>query len=293
MGAWAAVIRSLLSLSLGCALGAASACAGTSGKLIQTGGVSSVEGAGGGGVATWATITGYGTREQVGANAHATQIRLKDFQFNSAGAAVGLFDRLELSFAEQRLETDAVGVALGLGGGFALRQEIVGLKLRLYGDALYYQDTWVPQVSVGAQFKKADHGALLRALGADDDDSVDFYLALTKVALAKSLMLSATVRSTEANQMGLLGFGGDRGRDRHFEFEGSAAWLPTRHVALGAEFRTNPDNLRFAKGDDYRDVFVALFPSKNFSLTFGYADLGNIGGTREQDGAYLSVQGGF
>lgn len=283
------MFRTLLALTL-CA---ASACAGVSGKLIETGGVSQVEGAGGGGLAAWAVITGYGTRDEVGANAHATQIRLKDFAFSSSGAAVGLYDRLELSFAEQRLDTDAVGVALGLGGGFALRQEIVGLKLRVYGDGVYFQDSWLPQVSLGLQFKRADHGALLRALGADDDDSVDFYLAMSKVALAQSLMFNATVRSTEANQMGLLGFGGDRGRDRHLEVEASAVWLVSRRIAAGAEYRTNPDNLRFAPAEDYRDVFVALFPSKNFSLTFGYADLGKIGATRDQEGAYLSVQGGF
>ena len=34
------------------------------GKLLATGGVSQVEGAGGGGLANWALITGYGTRSE-------------------------------------------------------------------------------------------------------------------------------------------------------------------------------------------------------------------------------------
>lgn len=41
-----------------------------SGKLLATGGVSQVEGAGGGGLSTWALITGYGTRDAVGGNVH-------------------------------------------------------------------------------------------------------------------------------------------------------------------------------------------------------------------------------
>ena len=40
------------------------------GKLTATGGVSQVEGAGGGGLTPWALITGYGTRDSYGANAH-------------------------------------------------------------------------------------------------------------------------------------------------------------------------------------------------------------------------------
>ena len=42
------------------------------GKLLATAGVSQLEGAGGGGLAPWALITGYGTRHGIGANAHFT-----------------------------------------------------------------------------------------------------------------------------------------------------------------------------------------------------------------------------
>ena len=54
-----------------------------SGKLLLTGGVSAVEGAGGGGLATWATITGYETRDGVGANVHGTLVSLPDYQFTA------------------------------------------------------------------------------------------------------------------------------------------------------------------------------------------------------------------
>ncbi len=50
------------------------------GKLLATGGVSAVEGAGGGGLAGWALITGYGTRDGIGANVHDTFVGLPDYQ---------------------------------------------------------------------------------------------------------------------------------------------------------------------------------------------------------------------
>ena len=48
------------------------------GKLTATGGVSQLEGAGGGGLVPWALITGYGTRDSWGANAHVTGVRSLD-----------------------------------------------------------------------------------------------------------------------------------------------------------------------------------------------------------------------
>src|SRR3982751_2309966 len=76
-----------------------------SGKLLATGGVSQLEGAGGGGLASWAMITGYGSRDGVGANVHYTVVPLADYTLQSAGIAVGLFDRLELSYAWQGFDT--------------------------------------------------------------------------------------------------------------------------------------------------------------------------------------------
>jgi hypothetical protein len=53
-----------------------------SGKLLATGGVSQVEGAGGGGLAVWALTTGYGTNDGIGANVHYTAVPLPDFNKN-------------------------------------------------------------------------------------------------------------------------------------------------------------------------------------------------------------------
>jgi hypothetical protein len=264
-----------------------------SGKLLATGGVSQVEGSGGGGLTPWALITGYGTRDSIGGNAHYTYIHTGDYALHTAGVAVGLFDRLELSYARQWFDTRKVGGALGLGNGYTIAQDIYGAKLRLLGDAVNAQDSLLPQVSVGLQYKVNDRGALLSAIGADDDEGIDYYVSATKIFLAESLLLSATLRYTRANQFGILGFGGDLDDDYEFAFEGSAAYLINRNWVIGAEYRMKPDNLGIAQEDDAFDAFIAWLPSKNISLTLAYVDLGNIVIADDQRGVYVSLQAGF
>ncbi|GAC1347682.1 MAG: DUF3034 family protein [Acetobacteraceae bacterium] len=264
-----------------------------SGKLLATAGVSQIEGAGGGGLVPWALITGYGTRDAIGGNAHYTYVHTPGFDLHTAGVAVGLYDRVEVSLARQRFDTRAVGGKLGLGKNYTIDQTIAGVKVRVFGDAVYDQDTWLPQVSVGMLYKTNNRSALLRALGAKSSDGVDVYIAATKLFLNESLLLNATVRATRANQFGLLGFGGDRQSGYSAQFEGSAAYLVNRHLAVGAELRTKPDKLRFAREDNVWDVFAAWFLNKNISATLAYAQLGRIAGERNQGGLYLSLQAGF
>ena len=264
-----------------------------SGRLLATAGVTQLEGAGGGGLVPWALITGYGTRDAIGANAHYTFVHTSDFQLHSAGAAIGLYDRVELSFARQWFDTRAVGGRLGLGNNYMFDQNIFGAKVRLFGDAVYDQDSWLPQVSVGLQYKSNNRSDLLSAIGAKSADGVDFYIAGTKLFLAESLLLNATVRATKANQFGLLGFGGDRNGGYSAQFEGSAAYLFSRKFAVGGEFRTKPDNLRFAREDNAWDVFAAWFVDKHVSATLAYVQLGRIAGQGNQSGLYLSLQAGF
>jgi hypothetical protein len=264
-----------------------------SGKLLLTGGVSQVEGSGGGGLTPWALIGGYGTRDQIGGSAYYTRIELDDYRLDSYGVALGLYDRVELSVAKQRFDTREVGAALGLGRGFAISQDIVGVKVRLLGDAVFEQDRLLPQIALGLQHKRNNRGDLLAAIGAGDDSGTDVYLSATKLWLDRSLLLNATLRYTEANQLGLLGFGGDRRDGRRLQAEGSAAVLLHRTLALGAEYRSKPDNLNIAGEDAAWDVFVAWAPNKTFALTVAYVDLGNIVIADQQRGWYASLQVGF
>jgi hypothetical protein len=263
-----------------------------SGKLLLTGGVSSVEGAGGGGIATWATITSYGAADGYGANLHATYVGLPDYSLKSVGAAVGLGDRLELSYARQVFDTGDTGAKLGLGQGFKFTQDVIGAKVRLVGDSVYDQP-WLPEISIGAQLKHNDQGAVIHAVGGRQEDGADFYAAATKAVLSQSLVVSGAVRLTKANQMGLLGFGGDRSDAYHPEFEGSLGYLLSKRFVVGAEYRSKPDNLSFARENDWYDLFAAYAFSKHLSATVAYADLGSIATFAGQRGVYLSLQAGF
>ncbi len=264
----------------------------TSSKLLLTGGVTNIEGSAGGGLTPWAVIGGYGTKDQIGANAFFTNVRSQDYELRSGGALVGLYDRVELSFAQQKFDTREVGGALGLGNGYKFTQKIYGVKVKVAGDAVLEQDSWLPQIAVGVQHKQNDRGDLLRALGIKSDKGTDYYVSATKIFLAQSVLLNGTVRFTKANQTGILGFG-TAARDKYDAvFEASAALLLRRNLAIGAEFRQKPDHLPF-KEDNWFDIFVAWAPTKNMSVTLAYANLGNIVIKDKQKGTYLSLQVGF
>ncbi|MDM7943079.1 MAG: DUF3034 family protein [Hydrogenophaga sp.] len=281
------------------------------GKLLLTGGVSSVEGAAGGGLSPWAVIGSQATRGEVGVSAHASRVRTRDHGLDTHGVAVGFHDRLELSLGRQDFNTGVTGTGLGLPG-LHLKQDILGAKLRLAGDAVLDSDTLMPQIAVGVQFKHLQSSGLdstLGALGASRD-GVDVYVSATKLFLAQGVLVNGTLRATKANQGGLLGFGATLGgADNGVELqpEISVAWLINRQLAVGVEFRAMPDKLRRAgqaaglgdglRADDWKDIFIAYAPNQNVSLTAAYVDLGRIvpatTGGRKQTGVYLSAQIAF
>src|SRR5476649_2055648 len=282
------LIRNNAVLALGaCCIGLAVLASGSAraqampdmGKFLATGGVSEVEGAGGGGITPWALITSYGSRDSWGANAHYTHIGTQDYTLGTYGMAVGLADRLELSLAHQEFKGSLAPL-----NQLNIKQDILGLKLKVAGDAVYEQDSWMPQVAIGVMYKRnkgiGGLGALgvsnVMQLGARDGHGYDYYVAATKILFEPSLLLNGTLRATRANQMGLLGFGGDKGDSMRLMPEISAAYLINRKLALGAEYRRKPHNLGVDHEKAYYDAFVAWFPSKNFSVTAAYAELGDI-----------------
>jgi Protein of unknown function (DUF3034) len=277
---------------------------GDQGKLLLTSGFSDLEGSGGGGLVPLAFITGYGTRDSWGANAHFTDIELRDYRLYTFGGAAGLFDRVELSYTRQHL--DITGTALD---HLAVDEDVIGAKVKILGDAVYGQDSWLPQLAVGAQYKHNDGISNAAAaglpglksptqLGATSEHSVDYYVAASKVILGESLVINAVLRATKANQFGFLGFGGDRKSGYSVKPEGTVAYLLTRKFALGAEIRSAPHNLSVDNESAAWDVFAAWAPIKNFSVVAAYLNLGSIlapvtGVTRRQSGLYLSLQAGF
>lgn len=268
------------------------------GKLLATGGVSNVEGSAGGGITPWALIAGYGSRDSYGGNVHYTYLGTQDFKLDTFGAAVGIMDRVELSAAKQTFSATS-----GPLNGLDINQDIYGIKVKVAGDAVYDQDSWMPQIAVGAEYKRNTGlsgllNAPVTALGAKKTTGTDYYVSATKIFLDQSLLANVTIRETEANQMGLLGFGGDLHDNYRAEFEGSLAYLINKHWVAGVEYREKPHNLSVDNEAAYYDAFVAWFPTKNVSLTLAYANLGSIvapvtGDNDKQSGAYLSLQAGF
>ena len=282
---------------------AATPATAASGKLLLTGGVSSIDGAAGGGLTPWAVIGSNATVGEVGASAHLTRLHTQGYGLSTYGAALGVWDRFEVSLARQRFDTGDTGTALGAPGQ-KLQLDIVGLKLRVAGDAVLDSDTLVPQFAIGIESKRLDAGLLaptLAALGADTRGT-DVYLSATKLFLAQGLLVNATLRSTRANQNGLLGFGGMAQRKRKVKGEVSLAYLLNRQLAVGAEYRAKPDNLNPSilgaglKEQAWSDVFVAWAPNKHVSLTLAWVDLGRVVpalAPKRQSGAYLSTQVSF
>ncbi|WP_394672797.1 DUF3034 family protein [Limnobacter sp.] len=293
------------------ALSAAVFCApawASTGKLVLTGGVSTVEGSGGGGITPWAFIGTQATENELGFAGNLTQVETRDYSLTTYGATVGWSERLEFSLGQQSLDTGVTGITL-TNAGLDLKQQIVGVKVRVFGDGVLDSDTWYPQVAVGLQYKSLDSGALgstLTALGADDSGT-DLYVSATKLFLKQGVLVNGTLRATKANQNGLLGFGSNTDDSYELMPEISVAKLLRNNLAIGAEYRMMPNNLEAAgrnvglsdglRADDWMDLFVAWAPTKNLSLTAAYVDLGRIvpatTDSRRQTGVYLSAQLAF
>ncbi len=259
---------------------------------MLTNGVSTIEGSSGGGISTWALIAGNETADGIGGSVHVSGIALPDFRFASYGAAIGVEDRLELSYARQSLDTRGVGTRLGIGRGYTLDQDVFGAKVRLAGDAVY-GSAYLPQIAVGLQYKHNLDAPITAAVGARHASGTDFYFAATKLLLRQSILVGATARYTKANQNGLLGFGGDAGQNRTLQFEGSLGYQVSRRLLVGGEYRSKPDNLGFAKEDDWATAYAAYALTKNLTATAAYVDLGAIATADRQRGGFLSLQAAF
>jgi len=286
-------VKTWASFAIYCALGGVvsggTAFAGD--RLEWTGAVSQIEGSAGGGLVPWALIGGLGTDRQIGVSAFVTYVSTQDFSLRAGGASIDIDDRVEFSVARQRFNANSVVPGLTLG------QDIVGAKVRVAGDAVFAPDQWLPQIAVGAQWKRTlDFDFVPAAVGAARGSDVEFYAAATKVYFAAlaghNIILNATVRRTRADQFGLLGFGGDAG-GYHFEPEVSAAVWLSDEVLLGAEYRDKPSDLGEFKENAAEDVFLAYAPIKNVSFVGAWTDLGRIAGKGPQRGAYLSLWVGF
>ena len=312
--------------------------------------MSNFEGAAGGGLTPWALIGSYATDDQVGATAFYTNVSIREYDLQTLGFALGFYDRFELSYAHQNLGVSAnviqntagaliAGLTPVLGPASApvapstsIGMDVIGAKVRLFGDAVYGQDTLLPQVALGVQFKQNqdfDQGisvpylggtGIPQLLGARDDHGVDIYLSATKVLLGvpmgKRLLMNYTARATKANAFGLLGFGRkvvnplngvllSEDNSYELEHEGSLGLFLTEQVVIGAEIRSQTNRLKqqevlgllgapnLAKEDTVHDFFIAYVPNKRWSLTLAAVDFGNLPFQEDSKAFYVSAQAAF
>lgn len=250
-------------------------------KLLATSGATTFEGAAGGGIVPWSLIGGYGDAGEWGGGIAATHIAVKDFRLNLVAAHVGFDNRLELSLARQTLDVRPLDLSI--------TQDVYGAKVRLFGDLIY---PGLPQTALGIQHKRNRDSAVPLLLGAEGDEGTDVYIAASKLLidglLGRNLLVNGTLRHSDANQTGLLGFGGGNGGD--LLLEASVGLFVTRHWVIGTEYRQKPDNLAAVREDDWRDVFVGWFPNKHLAVVLAWSDLGDIAGLPNQSGWYLSTQ---
>lgn len=273
------------------ALVAPMASADPGSRLWATGGVTTIEGSAGGGLVPWALLSGYASDREWGGTLALARAEIDDFTVSFTGATLNWRNRLEISAGRQTLDLDTLGAALGED---ELSQDILGIKARLWGDVLYHR---YGQWSLGLQHKRNRTFTVPDAVGARDDSGTDVYLSGSKLFFAavldRNLLANITVRGTRANQGGLLGFGGDQGNRYEAQLESSLGIFINRRWLVGVEYRQKPDNLDFAKEDDWWDLFVAWVPDRRLAVTAAWVNLGDIAGLEDQQGAYLALQGSF
>ncbi|MBQ0815180.1 MAG: DUF3034 family protein [Marinobacter sp.] len=290
----AARFAPLLAMGL---LAAPVAMAGVGSRIWATGGVTTIEGSAGGGLVPWALLGSYASDEEWGGTVALSRAEVDDYTLSVTGAGLNWNNRVEVSIAHQTLDLDSLVFTLKNGFGLEqdeLNQDIFGVKVRLAGDALY--SPW-GQWSAGVQHKRQRDFTVSQAIGARDDSGTDVYFSGSKVifaaVLGRNLLVNATVRGTRANQGGLLGFGGDLNNGYEFMAEAGAGVFINRQWLIGAEYRQKPDNLSFAREDDWWDVFIAWVPDRRLAVTAAFVNLGDVATLKDQQGVYLSLQGSF
>ncbi|SHK11549.1 Protein of unknown function [Marinobacter antarcticus] len=291
---WAGTFASLLTLGL---LATPVAMADVGSRLWATGGVTTIEGSAGGGLVPWALLGSYASDEEWGGTLALSRAEVGDYTLSVTGAGLNWNNRIEVTVARQTLDLDSLAFTLKNGFGLEqdeLNQDIFGVKVRLLGDALY--SPW-GQWSAGVQHKRQRDFIVPEAIGARDDSGTDVYFSGSKVFFAavfgRNLLVNATVRGTRANQGGLLGFGGDLNNGYEVMAEAGVGVFINRQWLLGTEFRQKPDNLSFAREEDWWDMFIAWVPDRRLAVTAAFVNLGDVATLADQQGVYLSLQGSF
>jgi len=193
-------------------------------------------------------------------------------------------DRLELGYAWNRLDIGDLARLLGVHNSISLHH--FNARLALVKDGQFDQP-WLPQITFGTHFKynqdvddiNKDLGGLLRTAGIKDDRGVDFTLYGSKMipGLPRPVMLNLGVRSTDAAQIGLLGFT----RDRVIRPEGNVVVLVTDRMGVSGEYRMKPCKYNrignfVEKEDDWWTLCAFYVINSHLTVTGVYGHFGQV-----------------
>jgi hypothetical protein len=274
-----------------------------------------IEGEGGGGLITWAYLT---NPPKDGAmigkpSVGATYIFPTNFQLSIYHLNETITDRLELGYTRSVFDTSSlIGGAAGFTDTFTfdfgineITMDIWHAKILLLKEGQF--SDLMPAVSLSVEYKNNKDvdtindrtGGLLTAAGMDDNSGVDYILAVTKLFkdtfLGMPILVNASTRYTKGAQTGYLGFS----KDANFTGEFTLAVLPESNVAVGAEFRTKPDEYTDVAGvgsfdeSNWGDFFIAYFPTPGLSVSAAIVNFGNIVNRNVNSGLWMNMKYDF
>jgi len=226
----------------------------------------------------------------------------REKNLQSFAVTENILGKFELGYAYQRFGLgdwpDNVKTATGLRVDQHLGLHIFNLRAMVIqeGD---FDCGWMPAITIGSHFKwnegqtklDEDLGGLLDTLGSDRSRGVEFTAIASKTItdlLPRPIILSAGIRNGDAIHTGLFGFAGER----RTTFEGSILFLLTDRLIFAAEYRQKPDlmNQLTAGGqhlikaeNDWMSLYLAYVINDNLTISGGYANLGNVADSRENN----------
>ena len=218
-----------------------------------------------------------------------------------------LFKRLELSYSNDYVGLGDFDLAVKNKLGATLSTDYVqehnfGARLALVNDGDYGQK-WLPAVTAGVHYKynatinQFDHdlgGALNKVVGVKDYQGVDYTLTATKLfkdVLPRPFFVSATVRNTDAADIGWLGFT----NERRTVLEGNAGVFVLDNLVVAAEYRQMPNDLKSVPGvllpeSDWWTLAAAYIIDHHWTVSAAYANLGNMLNHNEPASLWLQVK---
>lgn len=230
----------------------------------------------------------------------ATYIYIGEKNLETVSVTETLFGRLELGYAVGRLGIGSLVDEVKDVAKVAIDDAVIlhNINVRLLALPENSFDLPLPSVVLGASYKYNDGisgmnqelGNALGSIGYKRNDGVDFTLTATKgfcKVFGRTLIVTAGLRMSEAEQLGYVGFG-DKYRAT---FEGNLAYGVLDWVWLAAEFRGNANayqqianpngGMLVGRADNWWAVGVTVLLSRHATVTVGWGHLGSVINTTE------------